>query len=76
MTNVISGIFILALMMIWWTNGCTRLEILHAKSVYEDIIWRNTLTWRILNVLPVDRSGVVIVSYTKTFWSIEYTIRH
>ena len=76
MTNVTIGIFTLALMSIWWTNGYTRLEILHAKSVYVDTIWRNTLTCRNLIVLPVDRSGVVIVSYTKTFWSIEYTIRH
>ena len=73
--NVISGIFILALMRIWWTNGCTKLETLHARNVYGDTIWRNTMRWRHLIVVLVDRGGVAIVSYTKTFWSIEYTRR-
>ena len=75
MTNVISGIFILALMRIWWTNGYTRVETLHAKSVYEDTIWRSTLTWTHLTVVLVGRHGLAIVSYSKTFWSIKYITR-
>ena len=74
-TNVTDGIIILAVMMTWWTDGWTIMETLHARSVYEDTIWRNTLTWLNLAVLLVNRAGLVIVSYTKTFWSIEYTTR-